>query len=45
LTLPRERFNAIVADGSRYFKRQVNFTRITISRYDISEIMKVVKLD
>ena len=46
LTLPKERFNAIVADGSRYFKKgNVNFTRITISRYDISEIIKVVKLD
>jgi len=45
LTLQKERFNAIVSDGSRYFKRKVNFTRITISRYDISEIMKVVKLD
>ena len=45
LTLPKEKFNAIVADGSRYFKRKVNFTRITISRYDVSEITKIVKLD
>jgi len=45
LALPREWFNAKVVDESRYFKRNVNFTRITISRYDISDIMKAVKLD
>ncbi|AWR96949.1 aminotransferase class I/II-fold pyridoxal phosphate-dependent enzyme [Acidianus sulfidivorans JP7] len=44
LTLPKDRFKAKVTDGSRYFRKKVDFTRITISRYDVSEIVQAVKL-
>ncbi|MQL56301.1 hypothetical protein [Acidianus ambivalens] len=41
LTIPKEKFLVKVADGSRYFKRKEgreNLSRLTISRYSISEI-------
>ncbi|ARM75589.1 aminotransferase class I/II-fold pyridoxal phosphate-dependent enzyme [Acidianus manzaensis] len=44
LTLPKDKFKAKVADGSRYFRKKLSLTRITISRYEISDIIQSVKI-
>lgn len=45
LSLPPEKFNAKVIDGSIYFRRKIKgLTRLTISRYDIKDIIKIVKV-
>jgi len=44
VNLAKEKFKAKVTNGSKYFRKKVEMTRITISRYEIEDIIRSVKV-
>ncbi len=44
VNITKEKFKAKVVDGSKYFRKKVEMSRITVSRYDVEDIIRAVKV-